>query len=204
MSMRELDRLKCVQAVIDGEQHIYRAAQQLGITTRQLRRLVERYRTEGPAGLISRACRRPSNNRLEPDVEQRITGILRESYEDFGPTLAAEKLQMRHGIIVAKETVRQLQIASGLWIPRKLRPQRMLRRLKGPGYTQSGLELLRLNIDGICANTAAAKGRVERAHLSLQDRLVKELRLERIFSIDAANAFMPRFIEDYNARPTVA
>ena len=47
---------------------------------------------------------------------------------------------------------------------------------------------------------AAAKGRVERAHLTLQDRLVKELRLEGISSIEAANAFMPRFIDDYNER----
>jgi hypothetical protein len=72
--------------------------------------------------------------------------------------------------------------------------------IKGPGYTQFGRALFELNIDGICANTAAAKGRVERAHLTLQDRLVKELRLEGISSIEAANAFMPRFIEDYNAR----
>lgn len=70
----------------------------------------------------------------------------------------------------------------------------------GPGYTQFGRALYELNIDGICANTAAAKGRVERAHLTLQDRLVKELRLQDISSIEAANAFMPRFIEDYNAR----
>lgn len=77
MSMRELDRLKCVQAVIDGEQHMYRAAQQLGITTLQLRRLAGRYRAEGPVGLISRRCNRPSNNRLEPDREQQIVNILR-------------------------------------------------------------------------------------------------------------------------------
>src|SRR5690348_9289873 len=72
--------------------------------------------------------------------------------------------------------------------------------VKGPGHTQFGRALYELNIDGICANTAAAKGRVERAHLTLQDRLVKELRLEGISSIGAANAFMPRFIEAYNAR----
>jgi hypothetical protein len=72
--------------------------------------------------------------------------------------------------------------------------------VKGSGHTQFGRALYELNIDGICANTAAAKGRVERAHLTLQDRLVKELRLEGIASIAAANAFMPRFIEAYNAR----
>ena len=70
----------------------------------------------------------------------------------------------------------------------------------GPGYTQFGRALFELNIDGICANTAAAKGRVERAHLTLQDRLVKELRLQNISDIEAANAFTPKFIEDYNAR----
>jgi hypothetical protein len=47
--------------------------------------------------------------------------------------------------------------------------------INGPGHTQFGRALYELNIDGICANTAAAKGRVERAHLTLQDRLVKEL-----------------------------
>ncbi len=49
--------------------------------------------------------------------------ILRESYPDFGPALAAEKLQQRHGITVAKKTIRRVQIDAGLWIPRKLARQ---------------------------------------------------------------------------------
>jgi hypothetical protein len=74
------------------------------------------------------------------------------------------------------------------------------RALKGPGFTQFARALYELNIDGICANTPAAKGRVERAHLTLQDRLVKELRLQGIATIEAANAFMPAYIEAYNAK----
>jgi len=70
----------------------------------------------------------------------------------------------------------------------------------GPGFTQFARALYELNIDGICANTPAAKGRVERAHLTLQDRLVKELRLQGICTIEAANTFMPAFIEAYNRR----
>jgi hypothetical protein len=72
--------------------------------------------------------------------------------------------------------------------------------VNGPGHTQFGRALYELNIDGICANTPAAKGRVERAHLTLQDRLVKELRLAGICTIEGANALMPQFIRDYNAR----
>lgn len=56
------------------------------------------------------------------------------------------------------------------------------------------------NIDVICANTAAAKGRVERAHQTLQDRLVKELRLNRINDREAGNAFIDLFREAYNRR----
>jgi hypothetical protein len=70
----------------------------------------------------------------------------------------------------------------------------------GDGVMQFGRALNELNIDIICANTPAAKGRVERANLTLQDQLVKELRLQGISSIAEANAFAPTFIADYNAR----
>jgi transposase len=70
----------------------------------------------------------------------------------------------------------------------------------GDGMTQFGRALSELNIEILCANTSQAKGRVERTHHTLQDRLVKELRLAGISSIDAANAFLPGFIAHYNAR----
>ena len=68
------------------------------------------------------------------------------------------------------------------------------------GMTQFGRMLDELNIDIICANTPQAKGRVERANRTLQDRLVKELRLQGIDTIADANSFAPAFIEDFNRR----
>ncbi len=62
----------------------------------------------------------------------------------------------------------------------------------GDGYTQVGRALSELNIDIICANSPAAKGRVERANQTLQDRLVKELRLRDICTVEAGNAFPER------------
>jgi len=278
--------LKCIQAVVDGDLKPRRAAERLGLTPRQVRRLARRYKAEGPVGLISKRFNRPSNNRLEDSVAKRVIELLQSTYADFGPTLATEKLRTKHDIELAKETVRRLQIAVGLWIPRKLRPPKIhqprLRRAclgelvqidgcehrwfedrapactalvyidvatsrlmhilftgaestfgyfeatrqylerhgkplafysdkasifrvnnpsatGGAGHTQFGRALYELNVDGICANTASAKGRVERAHLTMQDRLVKELRLEGISSIEAANAFMPKYMTDYNA-----
>jgi hypothetical protein len=70
----------------------------------------------------------------------------------------------------------------------------------GKGVTQYGRAMFELNIDTWCANSSQAKGRVERANLTLQDRLVKELRLKNIDTKEAANAYAPHFIADLNDR----
>jgi hypothetical protein len=55
----------------------------------------------------------------------------------------------------------------------------------GHGMTQFGHALNALNVEILCANTSQAKGRVERANRTFQDRLVKELRLASISDIEA-------------------
>jgi hypothetical protein len=121
ITMRDLDRLKCIQGLIDGELKQHAVATRLGLMTRQVRRLVRRYEQQGPVGLISRLRDRPSNRRLKSEVTEHAFGILRSEYADFGPTLAAEKLRERHGVDLAVETVRSLMVAGGLWVPRRLR-----------------------------------------------------------------------------------
>ena len=66
--------------------------------------------------------------------------------------------------------------------------------------TQFGRALSELNIEILCANSSQAKGRVERANRTLQDRLVKELRLADLSSIATAKVFLPGFITAQNAR----
>lgn len=80
------------------------------------------------------------------------------------------------------------------------REQSLDRRLKD---TQFRRALRSLQIELICAHSPQAKGRVERANKTLQDRLVKELRLRNISSIEDANAYLPEFIKDYNERFSV-
>jgi hypothetical protein len=70
----------------------------------------------------------------------------------------------------------------------------------GTGMTQFGRALAELNIEIICANSSQAKGRVERVNRTLQDRLVKELRLANISDIDAGNTFLPSFMLAHNER----
>jgi transposase len=70
----------------------------------------------------------------------------------------------------------------------------------GDGLTEFGRAMQELDIQIICANTPQAKGRVERANQTLQDRLTKELRLLNISTPEEANAYLPIFIEEYNRR----
>jgi len=76
--------------------------------------------------------------------------------------------------------------------------------VSGTGETQFGRALRELCIDLQCAHSPQAKGRVERANQTLQDRLVKEMRLRGISDRQAAEAFLPEFIIDYNKRFSVA
>jgi transposase len=66
--------------------------------------------------------------------------------------------------------------------------------------TQFGRAMQELKIEILCANTPQAKGRVERANQTLQDRLVKELRLRGISDMQSGNAYLPEFIADFNQR----
>jgi len=74
----------------------------------------------------------------------------------------------------------------------------------GSGATQFTRAMYQLGIEVICANTPQAKGRVERANGTLQDRLVKEMRLRGISGMAAGNAYAPEFIADFGARFAVA
>lgn len=287
MTMRALDRMKVIQALVDGNLRPKLAAERLGLTVRQVRRLANRYREEGPSGLVSRRCDRPSNNHKAADISGLALSVIRERYADFGPTFAAEKLREHHGLVLSKETVRKLMMDAGLWITRRLRSPKIYQprnrrqcvgeliqidgsdhrwfeergpactllvyiddatsrlmhlhftysestfsyfeatrgylerhgkpqafysdkasvfRINNPaanggvGHTQFGRAMYELNIEGICANSSQAKGRVERANLTLQDRLVKEMRLLGISTMAAANVYAPTFMIDFNAR----
>ena len=76
MSMREVDRVKTVQAVIDRMLPPGGAAQRLGLSRRQLERLVLRYRARGATGLVSAKRGRPSNLKLELELTP-FHGLLR-------------------------------------------------------------------------------------------------------------------------------
>jgi len=115
MSMKETERIAILDNLAARRIKQKHASQQLGISARQVRRMVKRYRREGIAGLVHKSRGRVGNRRLASDKKAQVILRIKEQYPDFGPTLACEKLSERDGIVVSRETVRQLMIKEKLW-----------------------------------------------------------------------------------------
>jgi len=294
MTGRDLRRLKVIGEVLDRRMTQREAAGVVGLSPRQVRRLVSRVRAEGEVGVVHRSRGRPSNRRLSAGLRQRVVGLYGEKYRGFGPTLAQEKLEELDGIRVSVSTLRGWLIAADLW---KRRPRRRTYRrwrerkpccgqlvqmdgshhdwlegrgselvlmgyiddatgrvfarfydyegtmpaldsfrryIKRYGLPQSvyldkhttykssrkltvpeqlaGLEapqsqferaLEELSVEIIHAHSPQAKGRIERLFGTLQDRLVKEMRLRGIKTRTQANAYLQRYLPAFNRRFSV-
>jgi len=277
LSLKERDLLKVVHEVERGYITAKAGSEALGISYRQFKRVLRRWRAEGDKGLAHRSRGRPSNRRIPDGVQRKAVALIREKYRDFGPTFASEKLAACSGIRVSDETVRKWMIAEGLWKPKRRKEHHRVRRerrrcfgemvqmdgshhdwFEGRGErmvligmiddatneviarfypgesgeslmgtlkvwlethgrpraiyadrhslwvaqagqagekderdtTQLRRALKALWIDFIAARSPQAKGRVERLFGTLQDRLVKELRLRKIDNIEDANKFL--------------
>jgi transposase len=290
MSVQELKRVHVIRQAMGKALRQREAGEVLGLTTRQVRRLIQRVRAEGDAGLVHRSRGKPSNRRHLPALKARVLQLYATHYCDFGPTLAAEKLAERQGITLSAETLRQWLRARGIaHFTRRKRPHRAWRErrahvgeliqldgshhdwfeergprcvlmayiddassrvfarfyayegtipamdsfrryithygmplalytdkhttYKSPAaptveeqlagrrpHSQFERSLAELGVTVIHAHSPQAKGRVERLFKTLQDRLVKDLRLAGIATIEAANQFLDTWRPRYNRR----
>ena len=107
MSRNELTRLRVLIDVADGRLSVADATGLIGVGRRQIYRLLQAFRADGPDGVISRKRGRPSNRALGAVFRETVLALVRERYVDFGPTLAAEKLSELHGLDLGIETLRQ-------------------------------------------------------------------------------------------------
>lgn len=293
MSMKETERIAIMDNLIAKRIKQKHAGKQLGISIRQVQRMIKRYKREGVAGLIHKSRGRVGNRAMSQEKKGQIVLLIRKHYPDFGPTLAAEKLEERHGISVSEEKVRLLMIKEGLW-KAKQRKQIVIHtyrdrrpcvgeliQLDGSPHkwfedrgepctlvafiddatsrimdgefvdyegtftlfaatehylkthgkplslyvdkhstfkinrqatveeelkdflpqSQFGRAMEQLRIELIFANSPQAKGRVERLFETLQDRLVKEMRLEGIsVKEEGTRYFREIYIPKHNAR----
>lgn len=123
LSLKERDRLKVLHEVEQGQLKQREAAEQLRMSERGFRKLLQRYRAKKDEAVVHALRGRRSNRRLKEELAQRAVEAVRERYRGFGPTLAAEYLKKDERIALSRETLRQLLIGAGLWHaqPRRIR-----------------------------------------------------------------------------------
>jgi len=290
MRRAELKKLYVLKQVVDTKIKQVTAAEVLGLSCRQVSRLVKRIKQDGERGIIHRARGKPSHRSIPLAIKEKIIKLYRSKYQGFGPTLASEKLFEINKTKISDETLRNWLIASGDWRRRnKKRQYRQWRERKehigqmiqidgshhawfedrgkrcvlmgyiddasnrtyARFYTYEGLKpamdsfkryarkygiphsiyidkhttyksparpsiedeldnrvpqsqferaMSELGVEVIHANSPQAKGRIERLFKTLQDRLVKEMRLGNISKISQANKFLESYLPIYNHR----
>jgi len=121
MRIKELKRLKIIHESI--EKHITQktAASIIGITERQIRRIIKAVRKEGDRGIIHKSRGRASNRRIPEKIKDSIVKLYKKTYHDFGPTLASEKLLDINNIKISDESLRKWLIEEGIWKRRRKR-----------------------------------------------------------------------------------
>jgi hypothetical protein len=106
MSRRETKRLHIIHQALDKRITQKTAAELVGLSSRQLRRILKRVREEGDDGISHRSRGKASNRRFSPKVKDKVLKLYQGQYGDFGPTFASEKLLEVHKIKLSDETLR--------------------------------------------------------------------------------------------------
>lgn len=289
MSQKEVKKYDIIKKLINKELNGSEAADLLNMTVRHIRRLKMKVNKDGIKGLVHGNRGKAGNRHIPGKEKEKIIELLHKHYHDFGPLLASEKLEERHGIKRDKGTIRSIMIKENLWQPKRKKKEqhREWRQRKasegemiqydgsydywfegrGGKYcllaciddassrvwakfdNHEGVEptfnfwreyikrfgkpysiyvdkfstysmnhkLAKenpdtltqferamkdgLNIEIIHAHSPEAKGRVENLFKTLQDRLIKELRLANISTIKEANEFLEKeFLPKFNAK----
>ncbi len=291
MRQSELKRIELIKKAIAKELTQVQVAEFLGLSQRQVRRMVRGFKDSGNKGVIHKARGKANCRRIKDSVKVKVLKIYADRYKDFGATLASEKLFKHEGIKLGRETLRKWLRAEGFHAAkRKKRPHRLRRERKeyygqmlqmdgshhdwlegrgprlvlmgyiddatnrvfgrfyeyegtipamdglkryinkygipqsvyldrsptykatvrevfkakfegqGTGLSEFERAMTELGVEVIHAYSPQAKGRVERLFRTLQDRLVKELRLSNAKSIEQANEGLEQYLIEHNRR----
>lgn len=119
MSTKEASRISVLEKLKTKHLKQGKAAQILGISVRQVRRLLGRYRRGGVAALTHHLRGIPSNNQADPKVLDAAIATIKDRYHDFTVTLSHEKLVARHAFPYSRETLRGAMMTVGIWTPKR-------------------------------------------------------------------------------------
>ena len=140
MTQKERHRYHCLRLVNEGEIKLEAAAQSMGVSYRQAKRLLKQFRLQGARGLVHGNRGSPSPKRLDLKLANRILKLSDQRYADFNDVHFTEKLHEAEGITVSDETVRKLRRAHQIKAKRRHRCKKHHKRR--PRKSHEGMMML--------------------------------------------------------------
>lgn len=139
LTVKEQKRLRMIVELDAGRVTGQEAAEVLGLSVRQVWRLLAAFRKEGAAGLMHGNRGREPANKIQRGTRERIQELARGRYRDYNDTHFTEELEKQHQIVVSRSTARRVRRAMGQASPRKRRAPRHRKRRER--YSQRGMLL---------------------------------------------------------------
>jgi len=140
MSKRQWKRLDAVERISQGKLTLVEAAEVLGLSKRQVRRLRRAVEREGAKGVVHGNTGRAPKHTIEGKVREQVLELRRKTYAGFNDQHFTEKLREVEGVKISRASVQRLLRASGIGPPRQRRaPKHRRRRDRKP---QAGLMIL--------------------------------------------------------------
>ena len=141
MSQRQLQKLRVIGLVEAGKMTLKEAAEKIGMSYRQAKRIRKRVQENGVKGLIHGNTGKLSNHRMKKGIKAKVLKLSQKVYGEFNDQRFTEKLAEEEGIEVSRETVRKIRRAAGMGPKRKRRGKkhRKRRERKAPGWLNGSL-----------------------------------------------------------------
>ena len=128
LSQRQLQRVRVMSLVEAGKITLREAADKIGRSYRQAKRIWRRVKTKGIQGVIHGNTGKPSNYRTPEEVQGKVLQLSRQRYGEFNDTHFTEKLREEEGLELSRETVRKMRREAGILPKRKRRAARHRKR----------------------------------------------------------------------------
>lgn len=128
LSQRQLQKVRVMSLVEAGKITLKEAAEKIGRSYRQAKRIWRRVKEKGIKGVIHGNTGKPSNYRTPEKVQEKVLQLSRQRYGEFNDTHFTEKLMEQEGLELSRETVRKMRRGAGIEPKRKRRPKKHRKR----------------------------------------------------------------------------
>ena len=208
-NMNEKEKYEIIKSLVEHNGNKDRAAIKLGCTKRHVNRFIQKYKQFGESAFVHGNKGRKPAHTISEQMKTEIITLYNNKYWDATFSYACELLEQHDGISISPSTLTNILHQQFILSPRTTKKtkkrmtallQKKSNQVEHDTFTQFSYACHPFGVELKTTSIAQAKGRVERAFQTLQQRLPIAMRLAGINEISQANVFLNSYIKVYNAK----